>query len=115
MTKNVFMQIVALVNGQTVEDMDALRDAINEEYNKDIAKREEKRAIYDEVKDIILNALEMQTQAISVSELYDEIKDLLPATFTKGKLQYALTYEIYPEIKKVRPTNSRGTYTYMRA
>ena len=40
-------------------------DEIMAELNRDASKLAEKRAIYDEVKDIILNALAMQTQAIT--------------------------------------------------
>lgn len=90
-------------------------DEIMAELNRDASKLADKRAIYDEVKDIILNALAMQTQAITASELYDEVKDSLPETFTKGKLQYALTNDLYPEVRKIRPANTRGVYTYMRA
>ena len=90
-------------------------DEIMTELNHDETKRMEKRAIYDTVKDTILNALAKFATPITVTELYKAIENKVPAEFTRGKLQYALTNELYPEINKIAPTTTRGVYTYMRA
>ena len=80
------------------DDIVALRDEVVAELNKGADAKAAKVAEYESVKEIILAPLD--EAIMTVSELYEAIKDELPEGFTRGKVQYALTKLYADEVVK---------------
>lgn len=74
-------------------------DEMNTELNRGAEKAQANRDLYASAKDVVLGALS-DTPA-TVAEIYDEIKDNLPAGFTKAKVQYAITRLWTDEVTKI--------------
>ena len=108
MTKNVFMQVVALVNGQTVEDMDALRDAINAELDHMSAKAQGNREMYALAHDVAMSVI--NDHPMTAKEIFTEGGNDWPDGFTANKLQYALLHYWNDEVNKVDNGKSANTY-----
>lgn len=72
---------------------------INAELAKDEAKAKANRDLYAEAHDVIMEALPTETP-VTITELFNEIEDKLPAGFSKGKVQYAITRMWIDEIVK---------------
>ena len=72
---------------------------IEKDLNRGEAEKAQKAEAYEMAKPIILGALS-DTPA-TISEIYDEIASELPADFSKGKVQYALTRLWKDEVTKV--------------
>ena len=82
--------------------MDALPEVvaeINAELAKDEAKAQANRDLYAEAHDVIMEALPTETP-VTITELFNEIEDNLPAGFSKGKVQYAITRMWVDEVVK---------------
>lgn len=88
-----------------VPEMTEVYNELIAEINRNESKKAANRAKYDEAKSTVLAALAEQTHPITISELYDEVKSLLPADFSKGKLQYAVSRGIWEEIEVIGGTN----------
>ena len=89
MKKATLKSLVSYLNGETVTNLDEIRDELVAELNKGEAKAQANRDLYAEAKDIVLNAL--SDTPVTIGELYDEVKGDLPEGFSKGKVQYAIT------------------------
>lgn len=72
---------------------------INAELAKDEAKAQANRDLYTEAHDVIMEALPTETP-VTIAELFAEIEDKLPAGFSKGKVQYAITRMWVDEVVK---------------
>jgi hypothetical protein len=72
---------------------------INAELAKDEAKAQANRDLYAEAHDVIMEALPTETP-VTIAELFTEIEDKLPAGFSKGKVQYAITRMWVDEVVK---------------
>jgi hypothetical protein len=72
---------------------------INAELAKDEAKAQANRDLYAEAHDVIMEALPTETP-VTIAELFGEIEDKLPAGFSKGKVQYAITRMWVDEVVK---------------
>lgn len=72
---------------------------INAELAKDEAKAQANRDLYAEAHDVIMEALPTETP-VTITELFTEIEDKLPAGFSKGKVQYAITRMWVDEVVK---------------
>lgn len=72
---------------------------INAELAKDEAKAQANRDLYAEAHDVIMEALPTETP-VTITELFNEIEDNLPAGFSKGKVQYAITRMWVDEVVK---------------
>ena len=108
MKKSTMKQIVALVNGQQVADMDALRDEINSEWARLTEKSEANAKAYAAAKEIVLGV--MSTTPQTAEEIYAACQADLPDDFTKGKVQYALLH--YWEAEVVKTENGKNPNTY---
>lgn len=108
MTKNVFEMVHAMVNGQPVADMETLRAAVNEEYDKMNKKREANRNAYDTAKEVAFNYL--CDVPMTVKELFAAGEGHWPEGFTAAKVQYAMLH--YWNDLVVKHDNGKGPYTY---
>ena len=99
--------LVSYLNGETVTNLDEIRDELVAELNKGEAKAQANRDMYAEAKDIVLSAL--SDTPVTIGELYDEVKGDLPEGFSKGKVQYAITRLWMDEV--VKTEGKVNTYT----
>lgn len=93
MKKATMNTVLALLEGNTSEEANAVRAEITAELAKGEAVKEENRKLYASVIPTIKAGLEVAGQPVTLADLYDEIKGNLPEGFTKPKVQYALTHE----------------------
>lgn len=82
--------------------VDALPEVVAE-INAELSKGEEKAQanhnLYAEAHDIVMEALPTETP-VTITELFNEIEGKLPAGFSKGKVQYAVTRMWVDEVVK---------------
>lgn len=110
MKKNVFEQVVNLVNGKTVEDMEALRAEINDEWNAMQAKASAKQDAYAAAKPIVLGVMDSTPR--TVKEIFALCEETLPCGFSAAKIQYAFLHYWQDEI--VKHDNGKSANTYSR-
>ena len=103
-TMNTILSLIATIDTPEAE---AVRAELNAELTKGAEKAEANRKVYEEAKDIVLNAL--SETPVTVAELYEEVQDELPEGFTKAKVQYALTH--YWESEVVKTEGKVNTYS----
>ena len=72
---------------------------VEKELTKGEAEKAKNAELYEQAKAIVLGAL--SDTPVTISELYDEVASDLPAGFTKGKMQYAITRLWVDEVTKV--------------
>lgn len=108
MKKNVFEMVVALVNGREVADIETLRNEVNAEWERNQAKRQANRDLYDEARDALLDALTDTEQ--TAKELFENHE--WPSDFTQGKLNYALRALWSEDV--VKHDNGKNPYTYTK-
>ena len=89
MKKSSLLSLIALLNGNTIDNADEIKAELEKEVNRGAEKAEANRTLYNEAKTVVLNALE--ETPVTISELFDAVESELPAGFSKGKLQYAIT------------------------
>lgn len=107
MKKSTLQSLVSYLNGETITNLDEIRDELVAELNKGEAKAQANRDLYAQAKDIVLNAL--SDTPVTIGELYDEVKGDLPEGFSKGKVQYAITRLWADEV--VKTEGKVNTYT----
>ena len=89
MKKSTMNTILSLIANMESPEAEAVRAELNAELNKGAELKAENAKAYEAVKPLVLEAL--AGAEATVGELYEAVKDKLPAGFTKGKLQYAVT------------------------
>ena len=99
MKKATMNAIASILSSVDFENKDAILAELNAEINKGADAKVAKKAEYDAVKDTILNGL--SETPVTMSELYEAIKDELPEGFTMGKVQYAIVNLYKDEIVKI--------------
>lgn len=84
-----------------------VRDEIQAELNRNAEKAAANRELYEAAKSVIFEGFRVAGTPVTITELYEEIKDELPSGFSKSKVQYAVTRLWADEITKVEgKTNS---------
>ena len=114
MKKSTMEKIVALVNGQKVEDMDALRDEVNFEWERLTAKSKANAKAYAAAKEVVLGVMSATTP-MTAEQIYEACRDDLPDNFAKGKVQYALLNYWEAEVNKTENGKNPNTYTLKSA
>ena len=99
MKKATMNAIIATLNAIDFENKDAIMAELNAEINRGADAKAQKWAEYDAVKPVVLDAL--SDTPVTITELYDAVRDELPDGFTRGKLQYAVTKLWVDEIVKI--------------
>ena len=98
MKKATINTIIATLNSIDFENKTEIMAELNAEANRNAEAKAAKVAEYDAVKDIILGAL--TETPVTITELYDTVKDSLPEGFTRNKVQYAITRLWVDEVVK---------------
>ena len=89
MKKATINTIIATLNSIDFENKTEVMAELTAEVNRGAEAKAAKNAEYDAVKDVIIGAL--TETPVTISELYDAVKDSLPEGFTRNKVQYAVT------------------------
>jgi len=103
MKKNTMMTLVSYLNAQNFlpSDVADACDELKAELNRGAEKAQKNRDLYEAVKPIVFEGLRVAHNPVTIGELYEEIKDELPAGFSKSKVQYAVTRLWKGELVKV--------------
>lgn len=90
-TMQTLVSYFAMQNGLPSDVADAV-DELKAELNRNAAKAQANRELYDAARGVVLAALELVPNGCTAAELFAEVEQELPEGFTKSKLQYALTH-----------------------
>ena len=101
MKKNTMIALVNYLNGATVDNLDEIKAELEAELNRNAEKAQANRELYAVAHDIVMNGLDNASGPVTVSELYEAIKDELPEGFSRGKVQYALMNYWTDEVVKI--------------
>jgi len=93
--------LVSFLNGEAVENIDAIKAEIEAEINKGAVAKAEKAAGYDTAWDAVREAFTHTTTPLTVAEIFEAVEANLPDGFTKGKVQYGLTHNWADKIVKI--------------
>ena len=85
-TMNTILTLIATID---TPEADEVRAELNAELNKGAEQKAQNAAVYEAVKPIVME--ELGDATCTVGELWEAVADKMPAGFTKGKLQYAMT------------------------
>ena len=85
-TMNTILTLIATIDTPEAEEV---RAELTAELNKGAEKAQANRDLYEAVKPIVMS--ELGDATCTIGELWDAVADKVPAGFTKGKLQYAVT------------------------
>ena len=107
MKKSTLEAIRNYLNGDDTIDLSVVRDEINAEYDRMIAKKEANRTAYDDAKEIAFRV--MSDQPMTVKEIF-AASDEWPQGFTATNVQYALLHYWNDEV--VKHDNGKNAYTY---
>ena len=89
MKKATMNTILSLISTIDTPEADEVRAELNAELNKGAELKAQNSAMYEAVKPIVMD--ELGDATCTIGELWDAVADKVPAGFTKGKLQYAVT------------------------
>lgn len=88
------------IEGLTDEQIDAIVSELDADINKGAEEKAARAAAYDGIHSLVVDNL--SGAPITCKELFEEIKDDLPAGMnTQGKVQYALNNLWQDEIEKI--------------
>lgn len=100
MKKTSMETLVNYINDNAVADLFEIRDEMAAELNKNKAKADANRALYEEAHDIVIGAIPTETP-VTVAELFEAVESQLPEGFTKAKVNYALTHYWEEDVNKI--------------
>ena len=103
MKKSTIMSLISYLKGETVTNVDEILEELESEVAKGKAKADANRALYDEIRVAVFNALKSASQPVTAQELADE------TGYPKGKIVYGLTNYWTDDVKKI--DGKVSTYT----
>ena len=95
MKKTTIETLVAYLNGETVTNLDEIKDELEAELVKGKAKADANRAVYADMHDAVMDVLASATAPVTAQELADE------TGFAKGKIVYGLRNYWADEVEKI--------------
>lgn len=107
MKKSVFESIHAYLNGDETVDLSVIRDEVNAEWDKMVAKKQTNIEMYATAKEIAFGILSSTPK--TVKEIYAASTEW-PQDFTVSKLQYA--FRAMWNDKIVKHDNGKNPFTY---
>ena len=99
MKKAIMNTILTLIATIDTPEADEVRAELNAELNRGAEQKAQNAALYEAVKPIVME--ELGDATCTVGELWEAVEGKVPAGFTKGKLQYAVTRLWTTEIVKI--------------
>lgn len=101
MTLNTLRTLVDIVVNSTSENKDAILAELNKELNRNAERLARKAEEYDSAKGVVFATLAQATAPVTIAELFDACENEFPEGFTKGKLSYALSHNLWDGIVKI--------------
>lgn len=95
MTKNTLTAVLSLIATIDTPEAQEIRETLTAELEKGKAKADANRAIYEDIHDAVMDALESATAPVTAQELADE------TGYAKGKIVYGLTHYWGDEVEKI--------------
>jgi len=108
MKKSTMNAILSLISTMDSPEAEAVRAELTAELNRGAEKAQANRELYETAWDAIYGVLDVEYPA-TVAEIYEAVKDSLPAGFTKAKVQYALGHYWNKDV--VKHEGKVNTYT----
>jgi hypothetical protein len=68
-----------------------IRDEIAAELARGVERVQANHDLYDEAKDAVMAELRNASAPVTIGELWEAVEGKVPANFSKGKMQYAIT------------------------
>ena len=102
MKKNTMNTILSLIANIDTPEAQEVREELTAELEKNKAKADANRAVYDEIHDAVIEVLKSATDAVTAQELADE------TGYAKGKIVYGLRNYWSEEVEKI--DGKVGTY-----
>ena len=99
MTKNMMKSLVAYLNGETVTNIAEIKASLEAELAKGEAKAQANRELYATAHDVVIGAL--TDKPMTLAELWETVKDIVPEGMSKSKVQYALRELWASEVVKI--------------
>ena len=93
MKKAYLQSLVSLLDGNAIENVDEIREAIVAELDKGKAKAEANRAVYADMHDKVIEAIRSANAPVSAQDIADE------TGLARGKIVYGLTSLWSAEVK----------------
>lgn len=109
MKRSIFEQVVTMVNGGVVEDMENLRTEINAEWERTNAKAVANRNTYEAAREVAFTILNETPK--TVKEIFAEGEGQWPEGFTAAKVQYALLHYWNDVVTKHDNGKNASTYS----
>ena len=111
MKKSTLVAISKILNGETIDNFEEIKQEVMDEVAKGEAKAKANHELYDSVKAVIMKHLDDTPKTIA--QLYEECEDELPENFySRSKIQYGCLNYWQDEIE--RHENGRNAYTYTK-
>ena len=110
MTKNTLSTLVAYLTKNDIPELADVKAELLAQAEKNEAKAQANRDLYAAAKAVVLDAIDEAPK--TVAEIYESCADNLPETFSKSKVQYALTNYWADEVTK--HDNGKKPFTYSR-
>ena len=107
MKKSTLEAIHNYLNGDETVELEALREEVNEEYNRLTAKARANANLYSEAEPIVLAAL--SATPMTAQEIFNACEGL-PEDFTRNKVQYMLLHQLANYV--VKHDNGKNANTY---
>ena len=95
-TMNTILSLIATIDTPEAEEV---RSELTAELNKGEAVKAQNAALYEAVKPIVME--ELGDSTCTIGELWEAVADKMPAGFSKGKLQYAMTRLWVADLERV--------------
>lgn len=100
MKKSTIKSLVNYLNGAAVTNIDEIKVELENELAKGEEERKAKEAMYAAAKPIIMQVLDTPNNTLlTMTEIYDMVKDELPEDMGRGNVQYAICTLWKDEIK----------------
>lgn len=74
---------------------------IEDEMAKEANAKATKNSEYETAWELIHEVLVSTKSPLTIAEIYEEVKENLPADFAKGKVQYGMTHQWAEEVVKI--------------
>ena len=101
MKRNTILSLVSYLNGETIDNLDAIKAELEAELNKGAEAKAAKDATYDAAWEVVRSVLAMTTTPLTVAEIVAEGEDRLPEGFGKGRVLYGLNHQWADFIVKI--------------
>lgn len=95
MKKSTLKSLVSYLNGETITNLDEIKDELTAELERGKEKADANRKVYAEMHDAVMDVLKSASLPVSAQEIADE------TGLARGKIVYGLTNYWADEVEKI--------------